>query len=114
MYLNGNNKFIQSNGIICIDVTWFQDVGIVISQDMVTKEYKSYIKTVAKDKHGGQVSSFGGPMPLCDVIDEDVARIMGYGAKYPIESAKLLFPQYDFVDGDFFEDIIDKYPEYFV
>ena len=115
MYLDSNNKFIESNGVRCIDIRWFQDVGIAISQDMVTLEYKAYLKSLALNKNGSQKSSFGGPMPYVDeTIDKDVVRVMAFGAKYPLESAKLLFPQYEFIDGDFFEDIIEKYPEHFI
>ena len=108
MHLNGQNKFLEMNGVVCIDVRWFQDVGIVIAQDMITKEYKSYIKTIDSN------TSYGGPMPTMDIIDADVGKVMAYGARYPLESAKLLFPQYEFIEGDFFEDIIDKYPECFI
>ena len=117
MYFNKDNKFIESNGVRCIDVRWFQDVGIVISQDTVTFEYKAYIKTVAKDSTGSRKGNFGGPECfnwLDDQIERDVAFTMAYGNKYPLESAKLLFPQYEFIDGDFFEDIISRYPECFI
>ena len=107
MYLNGENKFLTMNGVICIDVRWFQDVCIVIAQDMVTKEYKSYIKSVDSKQ-------YGGPMPVIDTIDADVGKVMAYGAKYPLESAKLLFPHYEYVEGDFFKDLVEKYPECFI
>ena len=108
MYLNGNNKFIDMQGIVCIDVTWFQDVGIVICQDMVTYEYKSYIKSI------NTVAPHLSGDCLVTQIDKDVAKIMGYGNKFPLETAKALFSRYEFIEGNFFKDIIDKYPEHFV
>lgn len=110
MYLDRNKKFINSNNIVCIDVCWFQDVGIVICQDLVTKQYKSYIKSIASERYKAPNLKGQG---LSDE-DRDIAYIMAYGAKFPLESAKALFPQYDFIEGDFFEKIIEKYPEYFV
>ena len=110
MYLNRSEKFISSNNIVCIDVIWFQDVGIVICQDTLTKEYKSYIKSITSERVKAPNLKGQG---LTDE-DRDVAYIMAYGAKFPLESAKALFPQYDFIEGDFFEEIVKKYPEYFI
>jgi len=111
MYLNGNNKFIDMQGIVCIDVTWFQDVGIVICQDMITYEYKSYIKSVLSTQFATPTMSGEA---LENEIDKDVAKIMAYGNTFPLETAKALFSQYEFIEGNFFKDIIDKYPEHFI
>lgn len=111
MYLNGDNKFINNNGVVCIDVRWYQDVGIVICQDLITKEYKSYIKSVTSKQFASP--SLGG-INLITQIDKDVAQVMAYGSKFPLECAKAIFPMYDFIEGDFFSDIVEKYPEHFI
>jgi hypothetical protein len=64
---NGNSKFI--------DVIWFNKIGIVLTKDTLTNEYKSYIST------GKGFDE-----------KEDILFIMKYGNKYPLESAKNLFP----------------------
>lgn len=61
-----------------IDVVWFTSrttVGIVLCQDDVTETYKCYIGA------GSGVSAA-----------QDVMDIMNWGAKYPLDAAKVHFP----------------------
>lgn len=76
MIVNGTIEFI--------DVKWFSTIGIVLCQDNLTLEYKCYIKDTSKVN--------GPPGNYTRGTEEgDIADIMAWGVKFPLEVAKELF-----------------------
>ena len=85
---------IQNGNNVIIDVWWANEIGIVITQDTYTREYKSYISNV--------------PITLNPDEIKDALHIARWGNKFPLDAAEKLF------DIDFNRDWIEDHPEYFV
>lgn len=78
-------KTIEQSSAQFVAATWFNTVGIVLTQDQVTFEYKAYIKDIYKTN---------GPAGYYDKGTEkgDILDIMAWGTTFPMDAAKILFP----------------------
>lgn len=92
---------IQNNAeFIC--VSWFGTVGIVLTQDMVTHEFKAYTKDI--HKVDGPAGYYERGTQRGDILD-----IMAWGTKFPIEAAKVLFPWITFDETKYWKESNEHY-----
>ena len=78
-----------------LDIKWYNNCGIVLVFDSITKEYKCYIS-------GEDVNS-------SNTEDQDIRKVAAHGSGFPIEAGAVLF--YDF---DFEEDLTKTQSMYFI
>jgi len=85
---------VNYNHILYLDVRWYNNCGILLVFDAVTKEYKSYIS-------GENVNSGSS-------INEDIEKIAAHGNTFPLEAAHGIFK------FDENEDLIIIHAEHFI
>jgi len=80
---------------------------LMICQDMFLLEYKAYLKPLSRAYpnfiHGDATEN-----------DERILSAMMYGDSFPAYRAQRYFPEIDFIEGDYFDNIKNRLPEYFV
>lgn len=87
--IKGNKMYnLISNNQTFVEVVWYGTVGIVLVQDNLTFEMKSYIKDIHK------VNGPSGHPPYTNVLkqtEKDVLDIMAYGTTFSKEASQTLF-----------------------
>lgn len=86
------------NNLLILDATWFNATaitGVVVCEDIRTKEIKCYIDGVNSQNENTEI--------------KDAQKVIMHGAHFPIEAAKILFPNLDFE-----ESWVENHPEYFL
>jgi hypothetical protein len=87
---------IIMNNLVLLDRLWIGNTGIIVTQDLVTNEYKFYIQ--------------GENAPIDVSETRQLSLIMMYGRHFPEDAGKLLFKHVDF-SGKPYKEI---YPEQFL
>ena len=91
------------NNLEFVDVCWYGTVGIILTQDNITLQYKTYIKDIHK-RNGPSMGS-----TLLTQIENDIIEIMSYGNKFTQSAAKELFPGINFDSGKYFKETNPEY-----
>jgi hypothetical protein len=84
------------NNMVMLGVMWFKQVGIVLVQDKITREYKFYISEV----------------PLTKTEIEDAEYVAKYGTHFPFDAGRMLYE--GFSNFDFSSDYIKENPHLFI
>jgi len=85
---------INHEHIRYLDVRWYNNSGIILLFDTITKEYKSYISGEAVNSGNSEY--------------KDILKIAAHGSTFPIEAAQILF------GFDMYEDLTLSQSMYFV
>ncbi len=90
-------KFLESvnhNHIHFIDVKWYNNCGIVVLFDSITKQHISYIS--------------GENINAGNTEDRDIAKVAAHGSTFELEAAKVIF------NKPFDEDYTRTQTQYFM
>jgi len=91
------NRFdaVNFDHIRFLDIKWYNNCGIVLVFDSITKEYKCYIS--------------GEGVMVGNTEGQDIREVAAHGSGFPREAAAVLF--YDF---DFEEDLTKTQSMHFI
>ncbi len=86
-------KIIEETGMIFIDIKWYDNVGLLLVQDKLTRKYTAYIGSVEDSQN---------------TEENDIRKLMKYGSRFDYDAARMLFGE--IMDTDW----IGSHPEYFI